>query len=95
MFGKRQPILPSRPPNPSNQLELIYQLCGTPTGETEERLRKCDGWEKYQLSTIYEPKLREKYLTIMSPSGVNLLEQLLCLDPDQVHFLPSLLFYFL
>ena len=61
MFGKRQPILPSRPPIVSNQLELIYQLCGTPTGETEERLKKYEGWEKNQFSTVYEPKIREKF----------------------------------
>lgn len=61
MFGKRQPILPSRPPTSPNQLELIYQLCGTPTGETEERLKKCEGWDKYPSQNVYEPKIREKF----------------------------------
>jgi hypothetical protein len=84
MFGKRQPILPSRPPTSANQLELIYQLCGTPTGEAEARLSRCDGWEKYPSSTPHAPKLREKYLTIMPPAGIDLLEKLLCLNPDEV-----------
>lgn len=82
MFGKRQPILASRPPTPTNQLELIYQLCGTPSGETEERLKNCDGWDKYQFSKVYEPKLREKFESIPS-SAIDLLEKLLCLNPDQ------------
>jgi hypothetical protein len=86
MFGKRQPILPSRPPTSANQLELIYQLCGTPTGETEARLSRCDGWDKYPSSAHHEPKLREKYQTSMSPACIDLLEKLLCLNPDEVCF---------
>jgi hypothetical protein len=84
MFVKRQPILASRPPTPSKQLELIYQLCGTPTDETEERLRRCDGWDKFQFPSVYPATLREKYLSTISSSGIDLLEKLLCLNPDQV-----------
>jgi hypothetical protein len=61
MFTKGTAILPSNPDTSAKQLELIYQLCGSPTGETEERLKKCEGWEKYQFSTVYPSRIRERF----------------------------------
>ena len=61
LFTHGRPILPSNPDEPIRQLELIYQLCGTPTGETEDRLKKCEGWDKYQFQTFYPNRIRERF----------------------------------
>jgi len=77
-------ILPANPPTSANQLELIYQLCGTPTGDTEERLRQCEGWEKYQslITTSYPNRFRERF-SKFPPATVDLLEKLLCMHPGR------------
>lgn len=43
------------------QLELIYQLCGTPTGETAEVLSKLDGWGKMQYDKTYPNTILRKF----------------------------------
>lgn len=43
------------------QLELIYQLCGTPTGETAEILSKLDGWSKMQFEKTYPNTMLRKF----------------------------------
>lgn len=43
------------------QLELIYMLCGTPVGETEEALKKLDGWSKMQFEKTYPNTMQRKF----------------------------------
>jgi len=82
MFTHGYPILPSDPGVPTRQLELIYQLCGTPTGETEERLKKCEGWDKYQFSTVYPNRIGERFASLPE-TAIDLIEKLLCLHPEK------------
>jgi len=68
------------------QLEKIYQLCGTPPAdsEVESRLQQCEGWSKMQYETTYPSRIKQKFAsTTIGHTGIDLIEKLLCLHPEQ------------
>ena len=69
------------------QLEKIFQLCGTPPegSDVESRLKECDGWEKMKIETFYPSgKLKQRFSSSpIGHCGVELLEKLLCLHPEK------------
>jgi cyclin-dependent kinase 12/13 len=78
-----QPILPGRVEQ--DQLEKIYQLCGTPVAESEveTRLQQCEGWSKMKFETTYPSSLQQRFSkTTLGHSGIDLIEKLLCMHPE-------------
>ena len=64
-----------------HQLELIYQLTGSPEGNTLEYFKTLPKWETMQLKEIYPPKLQQKFSQRMDIDAVALLEKMLSLHP--------------
>jgi hypothetical protein len=62
LFGE---LLLSQPLFPGNteigQLELIYTLCGTPTGDTADFLSRYDGWNKMKIEKQYPNTISRKF----------------------------------
>jgi len=78
----RDIIWPGRPKKEIDQLEAVYELCGSPTGSAADRLKLCEGWEKYQISKEYPCRIRERFEKFPA-NVILLLEELLCLNPDE------------
>ncbi|KAF3935533.1 hypothetical protein ABW19_dt0201775 [Dactylella cylindrospora] len=75
---KGKPILPGSSDN--NQIELIFQLCGSPNERT------MPGWERLPDSRLVRsfgnyPRTLEAQFNVLGSSGVALLAELLKLDP--------------
>lgn len=70
------------PPYQAQQLDLIFKSCGSPTGAAEEKFKALPFWE-YRLNPteVYPSRLKQRFESI-SPSGIDLLSQLLALNPD-------------
>jgi cyclin-dependent kinase 12/13 len=56
----RKPLFPGA--TEIEELELIYQLCGTPVGETADELSKCPNWSKMQFEKQYPNTMAKKFL---------------------------------
>jgi len=67
------------------QLQLIFEMLGTPTPETWEGFQdlKLLRTGEVTVGKKRKAKLREKYQTKMSPPALNLVEKLLELDPNK------------
>ena len=62
IFGEmltRKQLLPGS--TEIDQLEKIYQLCGTPTGSTAEVLSRCPGYATMQFEKTYPNMLPKKF----------------------------------
>jgi cyclin-dependent kinase 12/13 len=66
----------------TQQLELIYMLCGTPTGETAEILSKLDGWSKMQFEKTYPNTMARKFGNV-DDTAVDLLQRILNMNPEK------------
>jgi serine/threonine protein kinase len=80
IFGEivaRQAILPGD--SVARQLELVQQLCGTPTGELRSKYEKMLDWDKYPFTTEHPPRLRRRFENF-DALGVSFMEKLLDLD---------------
>jgi serine/threonine protein kinase len=65
-----------------NQLELIYQLMGSPTGEVEQKYKEMPNWEQMIITRQYPNRLRKVYENIfLDNHALDLLEKLLDLNP--------------
>lgn len=65
----------------ANQLELIYQDCGTPVGEVEDLFKTLPLYEKYPITRIYTNRLQRKYGHQYDPNCLELLVKLIELHP--------------
>jgi cyclin-dependent kinase 12/13 len=67
------------------QLQLIFEMLGTPSPETWEGLHELKMLRtgEVTVSKQRQAKLRDKYQHKMSPSALNLIEKLLELDPNK------------
>ena len=63
-----------------HQLELIYQLCGTPSGEVEEEYKKFKLYDKMNIAQTYRNKIQKKYHDFGATS-LSLLESMLDMHP--------------
>jgi len=64
-----------------NQLEKIYQLCGTPEGKVKDKFATYPAWEKMQFKETYPNRMKQK-LSRVYPLLLNLIEDLMQLDPS-------------
>lgn len=63
------------------QLELIYQLLGSPEGTTRDLLQTYPEWERMQISERYASKLHVKFGSKMDGDALSLLEKMLKVSP--------------
>ncbi|KAG9218142.1 hypothetical protein CCMSSC00406_0008081 [Pleurotus cornucopiae] len=79
----RKPILPGT--SDVDQLEKIWQLCGTPNQHTwpnHDALPGCEGVKRF--NTTYSRRLKQTYdIVVASPETVDLLDQLLVCNPKE------------
>ncbi len=75
------PLLPGR--DDINQLELIYQLLGTPSGEVEAHFKSLPHWNKMVFQRTYTPRLNRKFGGIFDTNTLQLLSRLLEMDPNK------------
>lgn len=75
------PLLPGK--DDVNQLEMIYQLLGTPTGELETTFKTLPHWEKMSFQRTYTPRLVSRFGRAFDQNTVQLLGKLLELDPKK------------
>lgn len=64
-----------------DQIERIFKVCGSPTPETWPGFSKLPGAQKIKLRTTYPRTFRQKFGKY-GDKGLDLLEKLLCLNPD-------------
>ncbi|KIJ51719.1 hypothetical protein M422DRAFT_157682, partial [Sphaerobolus stellatus SS14] len=76
----RRPILMGS--SDANQLDLIWQLCGSPSADNWPEYDELPGLEGVRRWKRYERKIRERFIN-MGPETVDLLEKLLTLDPSR------------
>lgn len=81
LFGelknKGRPMLPGQ--TDPQELELIYQLCGSPTASLKQKYKLLPNYEAYNIKD-YPTRLRSVYASFESDS-LDLLEKMLELDP--------------
>lgn len=75
------PLLPGK--DDINQLEMIYQLLGTPTGEVESTFKTLPHWEKMSFQRTYTPRLVSRFGRAFDQNTVQLLGKFLELDPKK------------
>jgi hypothetical protein len=63
------------------QLELIYQLIGSPEGATRDLLQTYPEWERMQIADKYTSKLHVKFGSKMDGDALSLLEKMLKISP--------------
>jgi cyclin-dependent kinase 12/13 len=67
-----------------DQLELIFQICGTPTMESWADVSKLPMWKDFKPQKEYKRVLREKFRDLpYSEDALDLLDRLLVLDPEK------------
>ena len=62
IFGEmliREPIFPAS--SELMQLELIYKLCGTPTGDTDAFLSELPNWNSMNIETHYQNTMNRRF----------------------------------
>jgi serine/threonine protein kinase len=64
------------------QLELIYKLCGTPTGELLEIYQRFPAWSKMKFEKDY-PSTLDRRLSQLDPPMADLIKQILQMDPSK------------
>mmetsp|Transcript_14066 Transcript_14066/g.20790 ORF Transcript_14066/g.20790 Transcript_14066/m.20790 type:complete len:459 (-) Transcript_14066:265-1641(-) len=71
----------------AEQLNRIFDMCGTPTSETWPNVNACPDWEAHwKTEAAKNPRqsnLRKKFHNLSPPSVLDLLERLLRLDPRE------------
>ena len=75
------PLLPGK--DDVNQLEMIYQLLGTPAGEVETAFKSLPHWEKMSFQRTYTPRLVSRFGRAFDQNTVQLLGKFLELDPKK------------
>ena len=53
----------------AQQLELIIQLCGRPTGELLDYYKALPDWEKINISKVFPGRLRTRFATLKIRPG--------------------------
>eukprot|EP01103_Thecamoeba_quadrilineata_P018569 TRINITY_DN711_c0_g1_i1.p1 TRINITY_DN711_c0_g1~~TRINITY_DN711_c0_g1_i1.p1 ORF type:complete len:541 (+),score=51.22 TRINITY_DN711_c0_g1_i1:56-1624(+) len=76
----KKPIFPGR--NEIDQLDLIFQYCGTPTPENWAEAEKLPWYNMFRPKRPYKRRLRDVYKDFPE-LGLDLVDKLLCLDPKQ------------
>lgn len=66
----------------ARQLDLVQQLCGTPTGDLARKYETMIDWAKYGsiFNTYYPPKIKKRF-DGFEPLGVALIERMLDMNP--------------
>lgn len=81
-MSSHQPLFPGKSGDDNNQLELIFQLLGSPTGQLEEdflKLPKCP--PNFREWTQHRPSLERKLNRDFDEDSMQLLKKLIELDP--------------
>eukprot|EP01103_Thecamoeba_quadrilineata_P009468 TRINITY_DN1922_c0_g1_i4.p1 TRINITY_DN1922_c0_g1~~TRINITY_DN1922_c0_g1_i4.p1 ORF type:complete len:562 (+),score=83.55 TRINITY_DN1922_c0_g1_i4:14-1699(+) len=76
----KKPIFPGR--NEIDQLDLIFQQCGTPSPEVWPEAEKLPWYNMLRPKRPYKRRLRDLYKDFPE-QGLDLVDQLLCLDPKK------------
>eukprot|EP01133_Synstelium_polycarpum_P015260 gene15260-18066_t len=80
----KKTIFPGR--NPIDQLDKIFQICGTPTEENWPTVNKMPWWEVLQPKRPSKRVIRDNYASdknFFPPEALDLIDKLLCLDPSK------------
>ncbi|KAF8425592.1 kinase-like domain-containing protein [Tirmania nivea] len=66
-----------------NQLDVIYDLLGTPTKEDWPMLKKMPWYELLKPPTRKEPRFDEKYNSLLPPAALELVKWIFSFDPEK------------
>jgi CTD kinase subunit alpha len=72
-----------RAENEIDQLKAIYEICGTLTPEVWEDACELPWFFLIQFQEVLPRRLRERFDNFLSPKGLDLIDQLLCMNPTQ------------
>ena len=83
LYGRE--ILAARRVDDMEQLELIYALCGTPNEDNWPGVTKLKHWNTFRPAVQKPVAIRERFRSDpnFTPAAINLLENLLQLDPSK------------
>jgi hypothetical protein len=64
-----------------HQLQLIYQLCGTPSGDLEDKFKSLTHFEKFTFAQRYTNRIQRVFGHVFDKNTLALLIRLIDLDP--------------